>query len=465
MQKPNIIIVLIDDMGWKDLGCTGSSFYETPNIDRLCREGMNFSEAYAACPVCSPSRASMLTGKYPARLGITDWIDWHGENHPCKGKLIDAPYVKQLPKTEHSLAQALADQGYAAWHVGKWHLGGADCTPLEFGFEKNIGGCHWGNPKNGYFSPYGIPGLPEGPAGEYLTDRLTDEAISLIENSTEQPFFLNLWHYTVHTPIQAKAQDVQRFREKARLLQLDQINPIVPGSFFPTEHKRGQRISRRIIQSDPVYAAMIWNLDQNIGRLMDALSRVKKADNTLVIFTSDNGGLSTAEGSPTCNLPAAQGKGWTHEGGLRVPLLLWMPGTVPAETDCREPVTTPDIYPTLLELCGAPALESQHKDGRSLLPLVQGKKLPERPLFWHYPHYGNQGGTPGAAVRLGNYKLIEFFQDGRLELYNLQEDIGETINLADREPEITARLYKYLQDWQREVCAVFPQQNPNWTEL
>lgn len=460
-KRPNFIFIFLDDMGWKDLACTGSTFYETPNIDRLCREGMHFANAYASCPVCSPSRASFLTGKYPARLGVTDWIDMEGSMHPLRGKVIDAPYIRHLPAGEYTIAQALTDAGYAAWHVGKWHLGGEAFYPEKFGFEKNVGGCSWGHPHKGYFSPYGIHTLAEGPDGEYLTDRITDEAIRLIKEKDDRPYFLNLCHYAVHEPIQVKDTDRERFEKKAKEQGLDNVAAIVEGEYMHTEDKKGRRVERRVVQSDPSYAGMIWNLDENIGRLLQAVEESGEAENTVVVFTSDNGGLSTSEGSPTCNLPAVEGKGWMYEGGVRVPLIIRYPGTILPGTRCDVPVTTTDFFPTFLELAGLPLQPEHHRDGVSLVPLLKGKALPPRPLFWHYPHYGNQGGTPGSSVVFGNYKLIEFLEDGSTRLYNLQSDFSETHDLSEEQPEIREQLLLLLHGWQRDVNALFPAVNPD----
>jgi arylsulfatase A-like enzyme len=462
-QQPNIIFILIDDLGWRDLTCYGSTYYETPNLDRLASEGMTFSDAYAACPVCSPTRASILTGKYPATVGVTDWIDWGNWVHPARGRLVDAPYIDHLPLDETSLAAALKTVGYHTWHVGKWHLGGEPYLPGDHGFDLNIGGCHWGAPLNGYFSPYDIPGFENGPEGEYLTDRLTDEAVKLIENVNGAPFFLNLWYYAVHTPIQAKPELITRFEEKAREMGLDDIDPFDIGDPFPTEHKKELRITRRLVQSDPVYAAMVYTLDENIGRLMDALDRTGQADKTIVIFTSDNGGLATAEGSPTCNAPLSEGKGWMYEGGTREPLIFRWPGVIKPGTSCQVPVTSPDFYPTFLEMVGAPHNPEQHTDGTSLMPLLKGAtSLNREAIFWHYPHYGNQGGTPGSSLRAGDYKLIHFFEDDHLELYNLRVDIEEEHNLAHLNPQLTAELARMLADWRRSVEAKIPQPNPEW---
>jgi arylsulfatase A-like enzyme len=447
----------------RDLGCYGSTFYETPVLDQLAAEGMCFTDAYAACPVCSPTRASIMTGKYPATLGITDWIDWAGAIHPARGKLVDVPYLKALPQSETTVASLLRDGGYATWHVGKWHLGDIGHHPEDHGFEVNIGGCRLGSPVPGdYFSPYAVPGLDGGPEGEYLTDRLTDEAIRLIKSHpSERPFFLNFWHYAVHTPIQAKAADIAKYVAKAQALGLDQQPTFAEGDFFPTEHKQQLRITRRLLQSDPVYAAMIENLDWNIGRLLAALTECGLADNTVVIFTSDNGGLATAEGSPTCNAPLAEGKGWMYEGGTREPLLVKWPGVIAPGSTCSTPVTSPDFLPTLLEMAALPPRTDLPIEGVSFTPLLTGADALDRAaIFWHYPHYGNQGGTPGSAVRAGDYKLIEFFEDGRLELYHLRNDLCEAHNLVAAEPDVAQRLHALLTTWRASVEAQIPAPNP-----
>ncbi|MEM1060376.1 MAG: sulfatase [Verrucomicrobiota bacterium] len=457
--RPNILFILIDDMGWKDVACTGSEFYETPNLDRLRGEGMLFTDAYAAAPVCSPTRASLLSGKYPARLGVTQYIG-AGEEH---GKVIGAPYVPYLSRDECSVARALLEEGYRTIHVGKWHLGGPTHLPEEHGFEVNVAGSSWGAPKAGYFSPYEMPYLPDGPEGEYLTDRLTDEAIRQIEEPDQRPWFLFLSHYAVHTPIQAPADLVAKYEAKAERLGIDQAAAIEEGDYFPLEWKKDQRLRRRKIQSDPTYAAMVENLDANIGRLLEALREAQVDDNTIVMFTSDNGGLSSAEGSPTCNLPLREGKGWMYEGGTREPLLVKWPGVVAPGSKCDTPVTTPDFYPTILEMAGAQARPEQHCDGESLLPLLEENGYLEREdIFWHFPHYGNQGGTPGSSIRHKEWKLIEFYEDGRLELYHLTRDPGETNNLVAEEPERTRRLHERLRAWREQLEALEPKPNPDF---
>lgn len=460
-QRPNILLILVDDLGWTDLACCGSEYYETPNLDRLCGEGMRFTDAYAAAPVCSPTRASLLTGKYPATVGITDWIDWQGVVHPARGAVVDVPYLKDLPASEHSLAAALSDAGYATWHVGKWHLGGPGHLPEDHGFDVNVGGGHRGSTgAGGYFSPWTIEPLADVdvPEGTYLTDYLTDRAVDLIRHAGDRPFFLNLWYYSVHTPIQAKADTVARYEDKAKGLGLDRFESFAEGEPFPCEHKRDRRVSRRLLHSDPVYAAMIDALDENIGRVLGALDESGKAEDTLVVFTSDNGGLATSEGSPTCNAPLAEGKGWMYEGGTREPLIVRWPGRVAAGSRCQTAVTSPDFYPTLLEAAGLPPIPEQHVDGVSLLPLLEGGGALEREaIFWHYPHYGNQGGTPGSSVRRGDWKLIEFYEDGRRELYNLRDDLSEDRDLAAESPDVARDLHEELAAWRESVAARIPE--------
>ena len=443
-------------MGWRDLQCFGSTFYETPNIDALAAEGTVFTQAYASCPVCSPSRASLMTGKYPARVGLTHYIGGHDW-----GKLMEVPYVDHLPLEEYTLPKALRDAGYHTWSVGKWHLGEKEYYPEHQGFEVNVGGCSWGHPHDGYFAPWGIENLPSDvPEGTFLTDYLTDRAVELIQNKDDAPFFLYWSHYAVHTPIQAKPEDLARFEEKSRRMKLDQVNPYVEGEHFPCWHKRKERVLRRLVQSDVPYAALIWNLDQNVGRLVQALKDCGEYENTIIVFTSDNGGLATAEGSPTCNAPLSEGKGWGYEGGVRVPLIVAGPG-IAAHRWCDSPTTTPDWYPTFLELAGLPPQPQQHQDGVSIAPLLRGDTMEERPLFWHYPHYGNQGGQPMAAVRRGNYKLLKFFEDNHTELYDLSQDIAESFNLAEELPNLANELETLLDAWIQEVGGIVPQPNPD----
>lgn len=451
-RPPNLVMILVDDLGWADLSCYGSSFYETPNLDALAASGVRFTQAYAAAPVCSPSRAALMSGKYPARVGVTNFIGGH-----AVGALADVPYFHGLPRNEYSLARALADGGYDTWHVGKWHLGGQLTSPEVHGFAVNLGGGAQGSPST-YFSPYAIPSLPDGPDGEYLTDRLTAEAVRLItEHDQSAPFFLNLWHYTVHTPIQAPQSLVAKYQAKAERLGLD-TSPIVEGEPLPTWHLAGRHVQRRTLQSDPTYAAMMETLDDSIGALVGVLRETGQLENTVIVFTSDNGGLATAEGSPTCNAPLAEGKGWMEDGGVRVPLIINAPGRVePAVSTCV--TTTPDLYLTLLALAGIEPQPGQAPDGVDIWPAVQGNGLDRGPIFWHYPHYSNQGGTPGAAVREGRWKLIRWFESGREALFDLDDDISETNDLAESEPDLRIRLSQLLDRWSGDVRALVPLRN------
>lgn len=466
MKRPNIIFILVDDMGWMDLTCQGSKFYETPNIDRIAREGMRFTDAYAACPVCSPTRASILSGKYPARLGLTHYI-WDNPVHYSgayeKGKLLGVPYVPYLSTKEKSLASSLKQHGYETWHIGKWHLGKEEYWPEKHGFDVNIGGCEKGHPsgRGHYFTPWDIPNIPPKEGDCFLTDRLGDEAAELVMKNDGTPFFLNMWFYAVHTPIQAKPEKIRKYEQKAKEMGLDKINPIVEGDYFPCEHKKNMRIERRIIQSSPAYAALIEHLDENVGKILDALDRKGVADNTIVIFTSDNGGLSTAETSPTCNAPLSEGKGWMYEGGIRDPLLVRWPGHVKAGTVSESLVTSTDFYPSILEACGLPLEKEQHVDGKSFLPVLNGDDFDRGAIFWHFPHYANQGGTPACAIRRGDWKLIEFFEHG-IELYNLKDDISEKNNLAPLHPELAESMRCELHKWLKEMNGITPAPNPDW---
>jgi arylsulfatase A-like enzyme len=453
-MKPNILLFLIDDMGWRDVGCNGSTFYDTPRIDALARSGVRFTEGYATCPVCSPSRASLLTGQYPARIGVTDWI-----GSATSGALIEPPYLRQLPLGEYNLARALKDAGYATWHVGKWHLGDEPYWPQHQGFDVNIGGSGAGSPlKSGYFSPWNLQNLDNGYEGEYLTDHLTDKAINLIDTHTgDTPFFLNFWHYAVHTPIQTPEADIETYRQKAKALHLDGADPFVPGEPFPSDQKRDKNVLRRVVQSDPAYAGMIANLDRNVGRVLDKLAEKGILDDTIVLFLSDNGGLSTSEGSPTCNLPLAEGKGWAYEGGLRIPFIIRYPKAFRCGLVSGETVTLADVFPTLLRWAGGQIPDTTIIDGADITPALQGGALPERPVFWHYPHYGNQGGVPSGMVRLGNYKLIDDYERERIELYRLDTDISERWNIADDCPEIRGRLLRLLNEWRSDTGALMPE--------
>ncbi|UCD49174.1 MAG: sulfatase [Phycisphaerales bacterium] len=448
--RPNFVFFLIDDLGWADLGCYGSTFYETPNIDRLASEGTRFTNAYAACPVCSPTRASIVTGKYPARLGITQWIG--GPNEPT-------PYRHYLPLQEVTIAEALKQAEYATGFVGKWHLSTRGEDRFEYypdrqGFDVNIGGDWSGAPPT-YFHPYEKRGRkletmpPGGKEGEYLTDRLTDESLRFLEANKDKPFLLYLSHYAVHTPIESKQALTEKYQAKAKTL------PALEGPHAQPVYGRYQT---RMVQDNAPYAGMVQSVDESVGRVMDKLEELGLEENTVVIFMSDNGGLSTVprEG-PTCNLPLRAGKGWLYEGGIREPMLIKWPGAAKPGSVCDETVTSTDFYPTMLEMAGLPLRPAQHVDGVSLVPLLKKTGTLQRDaIYWHYPHYHGSGNRPSGAVRAGDYKLIEWYEDGHVELYNLRDDLSEQKDLAAAEPAKTAELRQMLHAWRNRMNGKMP---------
>ncbi len=454
--RPNVLFILVDDLGWTDIGAFGSSFYETPHIDALTAKGMKFTNAYAACPVCSPTRASIMSGKYPARLKTTDWFGapqpTTASKHWTKDKpLLPAEYVENLPLEETTLAEAFKSNGYDTFFAGKWHLGESpEFWPEHQGFDINKGGYSSGSPRGGaYFVPYANPRLSDGPPGENLTLRLADETVSYIEQHKEKPFLAYLSFYAVHIPLGAPEDLVAKYTEKRTRLGLDD-----------KWGKEGES-KERLNQSLPVYAALVENMDKAVGRVLDALKANGLDKNTIVVFMSDNGGLSTAEGQPTSNLPLRAGKGWLYEGGIREPMVIYWPGVTKGGQTSDQVTVSTDFYPTLLDMAGLPALPKQHMDGVSLIPVLKGKKMNRGPVFWHYPHYGNQGGSPGSAVRDGDWKLIEWLEEGRgLELFNLKNDIGERVNLANKNPEKAKELLTVLQNWRKGVGANMPSKNP-----
>lgn len=449
---PNVVVFLVDDLGQRDIGAYGSTFYETPNVDRLAKEGAKFTDAYAACPVCSPTRASLMTGLWPQRTGITDYIGaaMTPEAWKRNTKSLPAPYSDRLALDTPTLAKAMKSAGYASFFAGKWHLGPEGFWPENQGFDVNIGGIDRGGPYGGkkYFSPYGNPRLPDGPDGEHLPDRLATEAAKFIEANKARPFFCYFSFYSVHTPLMARADLQKKYEEKRLRLGLE--------AKFGSEPPRDVRL----VQEHAVYAAMVEAMDLAVGKVLAKLDELGLAQNTLVIFTSDNGGLSTSEGSPTSNLPLRGGKGWMYEGGIREPFVVRWPAVIKAGSVVSTPVSSPDLMPTLLEIAGAKPQTGQKLDGRSLAPIFKGEPVSERALFWHYPHYGNQGGAPAAAIRRGDWKLIEWLDDGRTELFNLAQDLGERTDLAAKEVQHVAALRAELRAWQKDVGAKFPIPNP-----
>jgi len=453
-KTPNIVFFLADDLGQRDLGTYGSTFYETPHLDRLAREGAKFSDAYAACPVCSPTRASILTGQWPQRTGITDYIgaaktpgEWKRNT-----KSLPAPYTDRLALDAPTFAKSLKAAGYATFFAGKWHLGPEGYWPENQGFDINMGGIDRGGPYGGkqYFSPYDNPRLPDGPAGEHLPDRLASEAVKFINANQGRPFLVYVPFYSVHTPLMAREDLKKKYEEKRQRLGLS--------AQWGREHERDVRL----VQEHAIYAGMVEAMDLAVGKVLKALDDARLRDHTLVIFTSDNGGLSTSEGWPTSNLPLRGGKGWVYEGGIREPLIVRWPGVTKPGSLISTPVSSSDFFPTILEAAGAKPAPGQVLDGRSLVPVLKGGTFPERALFWHYPHYGNQGGAPAAAIRRGDWKLIEWQEDKRLELFNLADDLGEKNDLAAREPGRVARLRDELHAWQQQVGAKFPIPNANY---
>jgi arylsulfatase A-like enzyme len=455
-KKPlNFVFFLVDDFGWMDI-CANNPhcFYETPNIDRLACSGMNFTNGYAANPVCSPTRFSIMTGKYPTRAGATNWFS--GKR---SGRFNGAPLNDWMPLEEVTLAEALKEHGYKTAFVGKWHLGSEEkYWPENQGFDVNIGGWSMGYPRGGYFAPFENPRLGDYPKGSHLPKVLTDESLKILDRYRNDPFLLYLAFYSVHTPLQGRDDLIAKYKAKRQKLLDAQEREFGPEEqVWQVEEQRQVRLR----QCHAVYAAMVEAMDEQIGRVLDKLEQLGIADNTAVILMSDNGGLSTSEGSPTSNLPLRGGKGWVYEGGIREPFLIRWPGVTEPGSQSDVPVISTDFYPTILDMAGLPLKKEQHLDGVSLVPLLKGATSIERDaLYWHYPHYSNQGGFPGGAIRMGDFKLIERFEDGRVHLYDLQNDIGERQDLADQYPERVEQMRSRLHAWYKQVDAKFLQPRP-----
>lgn len=446
-QRPNFVFFLVDDLGWMDIGANGSSFYETPNIDRLAKEGVRVTQAYAGSPVCSPTRASILTGKNPARINLTQWIG--GPGNP--------DYERNLPLEEVTFPELLQEAGYKNIFLGKWHLnnrqGEGKFWPDKQGFDINVAGHFRGGLyiRNKYFSPWDIPNIENGPKGEYITDRLANEAASFIANHDDSPFLVYFSFYTVHAPFSAPEALVSKYENKQKALGLTDEDRFGEITFSGTQLKHRDK------QDHATYAAMVESMDQAVGRVLQAVKSKGIEDNTVVVFFSDNGGLSTSEGMPTANTPLKAGKGWLYEGGIREPCIIKWPGVAtPAVSDTV--ITSMDFYPTILQMAGLRLRPDLHKDGKSLVPILKGQiqELHDATYF-HYPHRSNQKGSPSSAIRKGDYKLIVFFNDGRRELYDLKQDIGEKEDLAGRMPELADSLHNELKNWWKEVDARFPE--------
>ncbi len=437
--KTNLILILADDFGAHDLGCYGNKYFATPNIDRLAAEGAKFTNAYAACPVCSPTRGSIMTGRYPVRTGVTDWIP--GRVHDPKGPITTPRTATELKLSETTIAEALKPAGYKSGSFGKWHLGGKGFLPTDQGFDLNVGGNESGSPPRSgkpYYGPFELPNL-SATANDFLPELLTRAVAKFIDENKAGPFFIYFPHYSVHLPLGAPEAEVEKHKAKAA------------GRYEPT------------------YAAMVEAMDRSVGAVLDAVDKAGVAGHTLVMFFSDNGGLNfEGKGKQriTDNAPLRAGKGHLYEGGIREPLLMRLPGKIKPGTVIDTPVSSVDFFPTLCALAGA---KSGKVDGVDIMPLARGGKLRDRALYWHYPHYSNQGGEPGSAIREGDWKLIEFHADGRRELFNVREDEGEKINLVEKRADVARRLAGKLAAWRNESGAIMPQKNPaadpNWPGL
>jgi len=447
VSRPNVLLLFVDDLGRHDLGCYGSEFYETPNIDRLAGSGAKFAQFYSAHPVCSPTRAALMTGKVPQRVGITQWIP--------------QPSAVHLPHAETTLAEAFQSAGYRTGYIGKWHLGeGDDQQPLAHGFDWQRGVNRAGAPGS-YFFPYrrksknqpknywAVPDFDDGQPGDYLTDQLTDAAIEFVNQEDARPFFLCLAHYAVHTPIQSPQPLIRRFEQKRESVYGDSQTGTIP-----EKNHSGCRPR----QDNPAYAAMVANLDDNVGRLLQCLEALNLLSNTVIVLTSDNGGLSTLKSGrvgPTSCLPLRAGKGWNYDGGIAIPTLVSWAGNVQPGREISTPAITMDLYPTLLELAGLELKPEQHRDGVSLVPLLMGRNSPaaqDRFLGWHYPHNHGSGHSPSSAIRRGDYKLLVRKGQDRPELYHLGKDPGEKDDLSQQQPGRVAELSSLLKTWLDETC-------------
>ena len=447
-RAPNFVVILVDDLGYMDIGANNPDcFYETPSIDKLADSGMRFTDGYAANPVCSPTRYSLMTGKYPTRVAATNFFS--GKR---AGKFRPAPLNNKMPLEETTLAQLLKANGYATFFAGKWHLGDTpQYYPQNRGFDINIGGWSRGGPYTGnkYFAPFKNPEIKiESPEGDHLPARLARETARFIADNQDRPFLAYLSFYSVHTPLMGRPELVKKYNKKASAINGEE--------FAPEEQVIGNKPRKvRILQKHAVYAAMVEAMDEAVGNVLDQLEKSGLAENTIVIFTSDNGGLSTSEGSPTSNLPLRGGKGWVYEGGIREPWIVRYPGVTQAGSISHQPICSIDLVPTISAAAG---IELEHPiDGIDIRPALGDKPLNRKSLFWHYPHYSNQGGFPGGAIRQGDYKLVERYEDGRVHLFDLKKDISEQTDLSSEMPDLVKSMRTELHDWYRSVDAKFLQ--------
>lgn len=446
-EPTNFVFFLVDDLGWADVGCFGSEFYETPNIDALAASGMKFTNGYAACPVCSPTRASIMTGRHPVRVDITDWIPGRATSGVKDAKFKHVHDRDNLALEEVTIAEALKPHGYQTFFAGKWHLGDEGHWPTDQGFDFNIGGNSKGSPPGGYYSPWTNPTLKAKRPNEYLTERLTSESLNFLESrKNDAPFLLYLAYYNVHTPIQPYKKRIDHYQDKAKQFTTD--TPTIE------EHDGVSRTR----QDNPALASMVAAVDDSVGEILGKLEELNLSDNTVVVFFSDNGGLCTLarRPGPTSNLPLRSGKGWLYEGGVREPTIIRAPGVTKAGSESDVPIVSMDFFPTMLELAGLPQQPELHADGQSLVSLLNGGDLAQRELYWHYPHYHGSTWAPGASIRDGDWKLIEFYHYENVELYNLKRDPGEQTDLSQTEPETRDRLLEKLHAWQKRMNARMP---------
>jgi arylsulfatase A-like enzyme len=501
-EKMNVIVFLVDDMGWSDLGCYGSKFYRTPQINHFAKESVRFTQAYASSHVCSPSRAGLISGEYPARLHLTDWLP--GRQNFSFQRLKNASIVQHLPYGKPTLPEVLKEHGYQTAIFGKWHLGDDSVSTERQGFELHVPQWNKGWPNGTYFAPYHMKGLEGGPQGEYLTDRLTTEALKWVEKNKEHPFFLFLSHFAVHDPIEGPPHLVEKYVRRMKHSHPQEDIPYIleqnPDTPNPLSRKElnallqdtryqgysilpNRTVKIKQYQDNPEYAAMVESVDESLGRVLAKLKELGLSDNTIVIFTSDNGGMSGANlyhptrkiplsmlnaSFSTSNLPLRGGKGWLYEGGIRVPLLVYWPGKGQHGTACKVPVINTDFYPTILDMLGMAPPAHYPIDGKSFVPLLKGDRkgsegIEKRAIYWHFPQYSNHGAqSPGGAIRYGDYKLLEYFEHYTVQLFDIKTDPGEQHDLSKLNPEKTKQLRGMLHAWRKEIHANMPTPNPDY---